>query len=309
MACYDICPVNAITTKTVGGFYYPSIQNDKCINCLSCSSVCPVLSKDYSGQVLEKAVCYVAYAKDDEFRKNSSSGGIFPVFAKTTLAENGVVGGAQYDKSLNVRQVLVSEKNDLFSLCRSKYVQSDAKGIHKSIKSALEENKNVTFCGTPCQIAGLDQFVRGYDKSNLTLVTFACHGVPSPVIFKLYCKWLENKYRDKLTRFDFRCKEYGWTAGFYAQAFFEKKGVVTLKFFNNWFLRSFVFFDHALRPSCTSCKFRWRPVSDIVLADFWAFRSLYTSRIHVNVDEVSPLFLLTLKKEESFWINVQISCL
>ena len=35
--CAYICPVGAISiTQDEGGFYYPSIDEDKCIRCLNC---------------------------------------------------------------------------------------------------------------------------------------------------------------------------------------------------------------------------------------------------------------------------------
>ncbi len=41
MACYNICPHNAITmVEDKEGFKYPVIDKDKCTNCGLCSSCC-----------------------------------------------------------------------------------------------------------------------------------------------------------------------------------------------------------------------------------------------------------------------------
>ena len=41
-ACCFICPRGAISMfLDEEGFYYPSIDNQKCINCLLCLKVCP----------------------------------------------------------------------------------------------------------------------------------------------------------------------------------------------------------------------------------------------------------------------------
>lgn len=43
MACYSVCPVQAIEILTdEDGFYFPSIKKDKCIKCGRCTSICPI---------------------------------------------------------------------------------------------------------------------------------------------------------------------------------------------------------------------------------------------------------------------------
>lgn len=45
-ACYAICPVKAINMKIDNeGFYYPIIDEEKCIKCYSCIKVCPLKEK------------------------------------------------------------------------------------------------------------------------------------------------------------------------------------------------------------------------------------------------------------------------
>lgn len=41
-ACYAICPVSAIEMKSdEEGFFYPLVDEKKCINCGMCKKVCP----------------------------------------------------------------------------------------------------------------------------------------------------------------------------------------------------------------------------------------------------------------------------
>ena len=53
----------------------------------------------------------------------------------------------------------------------------------------LKQGREVLFCGTPCQIAGLKNYLRK-EYSNLLAVDFVCHGVPSPLIWREYPKTL-----------------------------------------------------------------------------------------------------------------------
>jgi ferredoxin len=41
-ACYNVCPVSAITMEEDKlGFKYPRINQDKCVDCGLCKKVCP----------------------------------------------------------------------------------------------------------------------------------------------------------------------------------------------------------------------------------------------------------------------------
>ena len=42
-ACYNVCPVNAITMQgDTYGFYKPVIDKSKCTNCGLCEKICPL---------------------------------------------------------------------------------------------------------------------------------------------------------------------------------------------------------------------------------------------------------------------------
>lgn len=41
MACYSICPIGAITMELdEEGFWYPSVDGERCIRCYRCLDVC-----------------------------------------------------------------------------------------------------------------------------------------------------------------------------------------------------------------------------------------------------------------------------
>lgn len=59
----------------------------------------------------------------------------------------------------------------------SKYVQARIEHAYQDAKRFLLQGRKVLFSGTPCQIAGLHQYLRKpYDQ--LFTVDFICHGTP-----------------------------------------------------------------------------------------------------------------------------------
>lgn len=45
-ACFNICPVGAITMiEDAEGFLYPNIDTIKCLKCYQCLDVCPLKNK------------------------------------------------------------------------------------------------------------------------------------------------------------------------------------------------------------------------------------------------------------------------
>ena len=171
------------------GFKYPKINENKCINCGICEKVCPILNKR------ERANAPKAYAcinKDEDIRKNSSSGGIFTLIAEEIIDRGGAVFGAQFDNDFNVIHSYTNNKEELYKYRGSKYAQSIIGDNYKIVKSFLEEGKYVLFTGTPCQVEGLYAFLQK-DYDNLYTGDIICHGIPSPKVWKKYKEELEKQ--------------------------------------------------------------------------------------------------------------------
>lgn len=87
-ACYSMCPKNAISMEfDEEGFEYPIIDDTLCINCNVCSKVCPV--QNHIDNLEYNVQSFAAYNLKDEQRLQSSSGGIFPLFAEYVLQNGG----------------------------------------------------------------------------------------------------------------------------------------------------------------------------------------------------------------------------
>ena len=157
------------------GFLYPKIDADVCIECGLCDKVCPFPIENQIKR--DPVTAYAAWSVDREIHLSSSSGGAAYVFSKYIIEKGGVVYGCCAD-GLDIRHIRVDKVEELYKLQGSKYVQSDVRGIFSQIKTDLRNSLNVLFFGTPCQVAGLKNYIK-HVPENLYLVDLICHGVPS----------------------------------------------------------------------------------------------------------------------------------
>ena len=195
-ACFNICPKQAINMEYDSeGFLYPKVDNSKCIKCGLCLKACPIVivNNKKENKVLE---VYGAKNKNVDEQLKSSSGGMFSIFANYVLENDGIVFGASFDKNWKVVHKKIYIKENLDSLRRSKYVQSDINITYKQAKQFLENSRLVLFTGTPCQVSGLYYYLnaQGIEKRKLWTCDLICHGVPSPGIWKDYIRYIEQKY-------------------------------------------------------------------------------------------------------------------
>lgn len=265
-ACYSSCSRGCLSMQEDGdGFLYPYVDKEQCINCKRCETVCPVLKKPLLSFYDEK--CFAAYSKDDEIRKNSSSGGVFTVFAESVLECGGIVFGAAFDTEFQVHHVRVTSSEELTKLRGSKYVQSRIEGTYKEAQKYLKNGRLVYFSGTPCQIDGLKNFL-GREYENLITQDIICHGVPAPFVWRKYLEQVKEKLKTDIKRVFFRDKTFGWRK--YSLKIYGENGSYERSIFlDNPMMRAYLR-DICLRPSCYKCPSKGvKRSSDITLADFW----------------------------------------
>ena len=216
---------------------------------------------------------YVCKHIDDDIRKGSASGGIFVALAEYVINLGGLVYGAAFDDDLKgVSHVLIRSIDDLDKIRGSKYVYSKIGHIYQDIKDYLEKGETVLFSGTPCQVAGLKQYLKK-DYLNLLCVDIVCHGVANQKIYRFYLDYLERKHNSIISGLSFRDKTRSW-----------RDSDIVIKFGNgdelrergsiNPFMRGFIA-NLFIRDSCTSCKYkRFMSKSDLTLGDFWGSTEL-----------------------------------
>lgn len=272
-ACGDICAHQAITFETdPEGFWYPVVDRSRCTDCGLCEQVCPMLHVDaLKKNDYEQPECFAAIHKNLEVRFDSTSGGLFSALADQMYAEGGQVGGAVYNPDFSVRQFISGKKEDLPRLRSSKYLQSDATGFYKQVRSLLKKGEKVLACGLPCQIAALNAFL-GKPYDNLLTVDLICRYINSPLAYRKYLDSLEAEYGAKVTYIKAKNKELGWRKLTHKVVFANGKTYYGT-FSVDRFMKASMKLNCLSRPACYTCPFKGFPrIADITLGDYWTDR-------------------------------------
>lgn len=263
--CKSVCPVNAISMiEDKNGFYYPHIDREKCIDCGKCAKTCHALKVGVNAR--ENSDFYFGHINDKKIRATSSSGGIFSALSKIILENGGVVFGAYFDHENKTIKHGCSDQIEFERFKRSKYVESQLGDTIEKIEISLKENKQVLFCGTPCQCRGLREKFKS--QENLILIDFFCHGVPSGKVFRDYLIDIERKQKKKIADYMFRTKDFGWS-NYGIDVVFENNKHHKTVGRNDWYFRATMLDNKFLRPSCYACDRNVYHGSDITIGDFW----------------------------------------
>lgn len=268
-ACANVCPRGAIEmTADAEGFYYPRIDKRKCVECGRCDRTCPVLNAPERPS--KPPIAIAAVNRDWNVRRKSSSGGTFTALAEIVLKRGGIIFGAAFDEQWNVVHISVDAIDGLDRLRGSKYVQSRIGDVYRRVKAALDSDRDVMFVGTPCQIAGLKNFL-GRDHDRLTLVDTACKGITPPVLWKTYVDYRGRGH--EIVNVNFRDKQSGWENSFF-KIVYRDCPHYSAELNKDLFGQGFGL-GLTLRPSCSACHFKGSArISDITLADFWGVRKV-----------------------------------
>lgn len=277
-ACFNACRHSAIEMHPDNeGFLRPSIINDRCVGCGLCVRCCPVnKSVDFNEAPLS---IYCGWSRNEEIRMSSASGGAFSELAIFFIEQlHGVVFGVAMTERLEACHISIENKNDLIKLQGSKYIQSNINDTYRQVENYLEDGRKVLFSGTPCQIAGLKNYLRK-EYTGLYTVDLICHGVPSKRLFDDYIKWLERRLHRRIYDIKFRCKKSSWIFFNMAANSHVEKGSRHIRYdyeggyYSDPFIRGFLR-DNALRPSCYFCQYTSiKRTSDFTVADWWGYQA------------------------------------
>lgn len=298
-ACYSACPVDAIEMKPdIRGFLVPVIRQNICIRCNKCRQICP-LNAEFAEAESNIQTVYSCWTQDDKTRKESSSGGMFTVFAKQILKEKPGAGvfGAAYDSEWKVVHQKIDGADELYRLRGSKYVQSDIGESYEEAERMLKTGQTVLFTGTPCQIAGLKSYL-GKEYEELYTIDLLCHGVPSPMIFKQYINYMKEKHGKDIRQLQMRYKKPSWSNFSTKITFGQGKKLVASKFKDPYmigFLRNLY-----LRKSCHECRYASKNrVGDLTIADFWGYQA-YTKETRNDQRGISLVTVNSAKGKQLF---------
>lgn len=130
--------------------------------------------KEMGGNIYHTPGLNAAASNNDNFLRKSASGGAFAVLAENVLKKDGVVYGAALpleNGKLEPKHLRIDTVERLPELQGSKYVQSAIGDTYAQAQKDLLDGKRVLFSGTPCQIAGLKQYLKkDYEMSQSHLL-------------------------------------------------------------------------------------------------------------------------------------------
>lgn len=300
-ACGDACPKQAITYIVDNeGFWYPSVDKQRCVDCGLCDMVCPMHNATERVEVNYEPLVYAAYSKNEEIRIDSTSGGIHSMLSLKMYEKNAYVGGAIYNSDHTVSHILDNNPSRLSEIRSSKYLQSNAVGVYKQVKALLNNGEYVFFCGTPCQIHALQNYLgKGYDK--LYTCDFICLGVNSPKVFLKYMDMLESKYGSKATHIKFKNKKWGWH-NFSLRVVFENGKEYCKDRWHDLFFIGYLQAKNFSRPSCYNCRFKGtQHIADITLGDFWGIDRIDKT---MDQDKGTSLVMINSKKGQELFDSI-----
>ena len=282
------------------GFLYPQVDSSICVECGACEKVCPI---DTAKSLLMTPLkAFAAWNKNRKEHLSSSSGGAAYVLSSHILDTGGVIYGCTAN-GIDVRHIRIDNKSELYKLQGSKYVQSDVRGLFKNVKDDLKNGKSVLFIGTPCQVAGLKNYIGG-NVEHLYLVDLICHGVPSQKMLHEHIKHIAKGR--KIQKIAFRKgNNYIFSAESsdfnYCVNLWETP-------YEDIYIKGF--FDSLIsRPSCYECPFACSDrVSDITIGDFWGLnnRESLPKEIKDGVSVLLPITDKGLKLIHSVESNMHI---
>lgn len=238
---------------------------------------------------------YAAWHKEYLIRKSCASGGIFYITAKQLIESGGVVVGAAFDQQFRVSHIIVEDVESLEKLKRSKYVQSNLKGIFEKVKSLLKSDKIVLFSGTPCQVRALKRYLNE-DFENLICCAVFCYGTPEKMVYEKYLAFLEEKAKSKICAINFKDKRYGWD--YYTTEICFENGKKECQFGGDSYKEA-MRRGYSLCRACLTCDLDYRNTdADIMLGDFYTVAEYLNVKIPRN--GVNCVILKTMKGEKLF---------
>lgn len=256
MACIAKCKMGAITIEKQPMAYNAVIDEDKCISCKSCYSVCP---RNNDSDLKTKPIKWYQGWAGKDLRGYSTSGGAASAIITEFIHTGGYVCSCIFHDG-EFRFKLSNEIRDVKRFAGSKYVKSNPEGIYSEVNKLLREGEKVLFLGLPCQVAAVKNYIPKELQRRLFTVDLICHGTPSP---ELFVKYLSDHNIDIFTLDDisFRSKgDYDVRS--------EYKQIVSSTVIDRYlfsFLKKLNYTEN-----CYSCQFATlERVSDLTLGDSW----------------------------------------
>lgn len=277
-ACREVCPQKAISMqKNTEGFMYPMVDTEKCTDCKSCERVCPETIAPPKAAPLE---IYAVQNKNKAELFDSSSGGAFRLLADSVINQEGYVVGCVWNEKMEPVLMITDSIDGLKSMQGSKYLYSSTEHTYSQTKKHLDDGKLVLFTGTPCQCAGVLNYL-GRSYETLLTMDFLCHGFPSQRAFDAYRKHCEQIHHNRKMSY-YKCRDkstHGWAI---SESYLINGKKHKAHGMTSPYLFGFIngYFN---RYSCYTCSFRGRNrFTDYTVCDYWGYKKEENEQIDTH---------------------------
>lgn len=279
--CSMVCGKKLIKMKISSeGFYVPYIENaENCTNCGLCESVCSYLTPSISVEN-HPQLSLAAWSRDENVRKESSSGGVCYEFERTLMDEGFKACLVRYNtKQHRAEHYIANTLDELQQGLGSKYIQSYTLDAF----SSMGKHEKYLVVGTPCQIDSFRRYAMRMKKDeDYFLIDFFCHGVPSMLMWGKYVKYMKDKV-GQIAYVSWRNKQTGWHDSWVMTADGSERcnkinGETNASTHDYFSRRSkgdpfFTMFLNDMcfnKPCYTHCKYKYdQSAADIRVGDLW----------------------------------------
>ena len=214
-SCFASCGHDCISYKSsVGGYYFPEIDYDKCTSCTLCYDVCPgdhfkeplkdqTTNDPFVGEMLSLSV---GKATDNTIFKNSQSGGAVTAILKYLLDSGQIAAAVVTEMDMSSpsysKAKIVTSAKDLIKAQKSKYVPTT---INALIPEIMKIEGNVALVGLSCHMHGLENLltIKKKLKNKIIRIGLICESVMTQTSVKYFSQGLQT---EKIRNFVFKDK-------------------------------------------------------------------------------------------------------
>lgn len=269
-ACSVVCPTQSIQFlySTELGNYQISIDEQLCVNCGKCLSVCPVKVKEVgkcNGNLGNVLSVYASYCKNIEIRKQAASGGFITGFLCSLMESDTIDGVLLARRNLVSGQSYIAKAIDeIIDSKGSIYAPVDYSQGLKELFST--ECKKIAVVGLPCQIQAVSNIENMSQKiaSKIVIkISLVCGKTPSEYAYKYISKVAAFDYNDIQS---VKNRGNGWP-GFLEIKY--KNGMFQVPYGNKLSMGGVLSSPFLCRRGCLSCVDGVGLSADISVCDAW----------------------------------------
>lgn len=271
--CASVCEKGLIDVicRWDRGYYTPVVRG-QCNSCGRCLSVCPgirnyALKDGDSDELIGNYIAtYIAYSKDNEIRRHSSSGGMATTtllfLLRNRMVDSAITAKMFRSKPLLPRGFFALNEEDIREASGSKYCPVP---MNVTLRN-LDLNRRYAYIGLPCHLHGLQRFLNvrpEYRKCIKIRLGLFCSRTPSFRATDFLLRQIKVRKKDVLS-INYRCNGHPGRMEIVLKSG-ETKTIDHLDR-NYW---GYAFQNYFMQYRCWLCGDKAAAISDISMGDDW----------------------------------------